>query len=261
MSSGHTAAATATYPSLKARGVFVTGGASGIGADMVLGFLQQGAQVAYVDIAESAAAHLNEKCASEYGKAPWFRLVDVTNAAALEAAIEAASAEMGGLDVLINNVANDNRHSLQDTNAERWRASLAVNLDAAYIASRAAIALMKERHGGAIVNVSSINSVLGSTNMIAYVSAKAGLNGMTRALAREVGKFGIRVNALLPGWVVTERQLEKWLTPEAEQEWLKLTALDGRIMPRDVTNLALFLAADDSRMITGQQFTVDAGRT
>jgi NAD(P)-dependent dehydrogenase (short-subunit alcohol dehydrogenase family) len=251
----------ARYPSLKNRRVFVTGGASGIGADLVLGFCEQGAKVAYVDIDPTQAAYLNERCRQETGDSPWFRPLDVTDSVALETVMAEAASDLGGLDVLINNAANDDRHTIEACDADRWRSCLAINLDAAFIAARAAVKLMRAERHGSIINISSINAILGPPDMVGYVTAKAGINGMSKALANECGAQGIRVNSLLPGWVATQRQLDTWLTPEAEACWSEQVALKGRVMPRDITNLALFLAADDSRMITGQQFIVDAGRT
>jgi NAD(P)-dependent dehydrogenase (short-subunit alcohol dehydrogenase family) len=138
---------------------------------------------------------------------------------------------------------------------------MAINLDAAFFAAQAGAQLMAKESGGSIINFSSINALLGPANMPGYVTAKAGLVGMTKALARDYGESEIRVNAILPGWVVTERQLDNWLTPEAEADWMQQVALKKRLQPSEVANLALFLAADDSRMITGQSFTIDGGRT
>ena len=251
----------ATYPSLAGRRVFITGGATGIGAAMVEAFSGQGAIVGHCDLAEDAAAGLGEAIAASGHARPWFARVDVTDTPALQQAIGEFAAAVGGLDVLINNVANDSRHDPLATTEASWRQCMAVNLDCAFFASQTAIALMRERGaGGAIVNFSSINAVLGPEGMPGYVTAKAGLLGMTKALARQYGPDGIRVNAILPGWVVTQRQLDLWLTPEAEAAWMEQVCLKQRIEPRDAANLALFLSADDSRMITNQHFVIDGGR-
>jgi NAD(P)-dependent dehydrogenase (short-subunit alcohol dehydrogenase family) len=241
----------ATYPSLAGRRVFITGGASGIGAALVTAFAAQGALVGHVDLAEAGTVPPGQP-------APWFRRLDVTDTPALQAAIADFAVAAGGLDVLVNNVANDSRHDPLDIDEARWRALMAVNLDCAFFAAQAAIRLMPA--GGRILNLSSINALLGPAGMPAYVAAKSALVGLTKALARQYGPQGIRVNAILPGWVVTERQLALWLTPEAEAEWMAQVALKERIMPADVANLALFLAADDSRMITGQALVIDGGR-
>jgi NAD(P)-dependent dehydrogenase (short-subunit alcohol dehydrogenase family) len=232
----------------------ITGGATGIGAAMVRAFVGQGAKTGFIDFDAEAGAVLG----SETGA--WFREVDVTNVASLKSAIADFAAASGGLGVLIINVANDTRHDPATTDEAAWRACLAVNLDAAFFAAQAAIPLMRGA-GGSIVNFSSINAVTGPPGMPGYVAAKSALLGLTKALAREYGPEGVRVNSILPGWVVTERQLKLWLTPEAEEAWMKDVPLKRRIMPEDVASLALFLGADDSAMITAQHFTIDGGRT
>ena len=251
----------AVYPSLRGKSVLVTGGASGIGAGLVEGFATQGSRVAFVDIDERAAGALITRISARYGAAPWFRTADLGDSEAIDAVVAEAQAAQNGLDVLINNVGDDRRHCVEDTDVGAWRSCLAINLDAAFLASRAAFTGMKAQRGGSIINLSSINALLGLPNMPGYVTAKAGLIGMTRALARDFGDYRIRVNSILPGWVVTDRQLELWLTPEAEAEWKKHVALKDRLTVEDVVNLALFLASDDSRMITGQSLGVGAGRT
>ncbi len=249
----------ATYPSLKGRSVYITGGATGIGAELVRRFAGEGAHVTFIDVlAEAGHALVAELGAAE---APvHFEYIDVTDVEALQTSIKNTATRMGKLDVLINNVANDTRHAPLEVTADFWRTCMAINLDSAFFASQAVIPIMQAQGGGAIVNFSSINAVLGPIDMPGYVAAKAGLLGLTKALARQYGADHIRVNCILPGWVVTERQLDKWLTPEAETAWSKSVALKDRILPRDVANLALFLAADDSAKITAQHFIIDAGR-
>ena len=249
------------YPSLAGRCVFITGGATGIGAAMVEAFAMQSAKVAFVDLDSTAAQALCDKVEEQCGTRPWFQSADVTDVPALQNAIHDAVAELGPLQALINNAANDNRHSPSEVTAQSWRDCMAINLDAAFFAAQAAADIMQKQGSGSIINFSSINALLGPANMPGYVTAKAGLIGMTKALARDYGDSEIRVNAILPGWVVTDRQLQTWLTPEAEADWMKQVALKQRLQPADVANLALFLAAEDSRMITGQSFTIDGGRT
>lgn len=246
----------ARYPSLAGRAVFVTGGASGIGATLVEAFHDQGAHIAFIDRDAAAGRALAGRL-----KGAWFEAVDVRDAEALAAALVAAGSALGPIRVLVNNVADDTRHHALETDAAAWRQGLAVNLDPTFLASRAVQPQMVQAGGGSIINLASINALLGPPDMPAYVAAKAAILGLTKALAREWGGQGIRVNAISPGWVVTERQLALWLTPEAEAEWAKQIALPGRIMPDDVARLALFLAADDSAMITGQNHVIDAGRT
>jgi D-xylose 1-dehydrogenase len=248
--------AFATYPSLAGKVVFVTCGASGIGAAFVSEFHAQGCAVAFVDLAEREGAAL----AGSLSERAWFRRCDVTDADALQAAIGDAAQALGPVTVLINNVANDTRHDAAEVTPQSWRAALAVNLDPAMVAAVAVHPMMKAAGGGSIVNVSSINALWGPAHMPAYVAAKGALNALSKGLAREWGADRIRVNALSPGWVITPRQLELWLTPEAEAAWAEQVALKDRIMPEDIARAALFLAADDSRMMTGQNLIVDAGR-
>lgn len=248
--------AFATYPSLRDRVVFITGGASGIGACLVEEFYAQGARVAFVDLQEAHGRALAERL-----DGAWFRGCDVTDAEALQAAVRDAGQALGPIRVLINNVANDTRHPAADVTAESWRRGLAVNLDPVMLASVAAYPMMKTAGGGSIVNVSSINALLGPPDLAGYVAAKGAINSLSKGLAREWGPDRIRVNALSPGWVITARQLELWLTPQAEADWAKQVALTDRLLPADVARLALFLASEDSRMITGQNLVIDAGRT
>lgn len=246
---------TARYPDLNGRVVFVTGGATGIGAAFVEAFTDQGARVAFIDTNAEAGAELGGRTKA------WFKKCDVTDVPALQSAVGEAAAELGALDVLVNNVANDQRHKADELDETAWRSNLAVNLDPVIHASTAAYRIMQPVQRGVILNISSINALLGPPDMAAYVAAKAAILGLTRSLAREWGAANIRVNAISPGWVVTERQLELWLTPEAEAEWMQQVALQRRIMPEDVANLALFLASDDAALITGQNFVIDGGRT
>lgn len=247
--------AYATYPSLVARVVFVTGGASGIGASLVEQFHAQGAKVAFVDRQAEAGQALADRLPGS-----WFRPLDVTDTPALTGAIVDAAGALGPVTVLVNNVADDTRHVAAETSVETWRAGLAVNLDPVFVASTAVYSMMCQAGGGAIINVSSINALWGPAGMAAYVAAKGAINSLTKGLAREWGGAGIRVNALSPGWVVTDRQLELWLTPEAEADWARQVALQGRILPDDIARAALFLASDESRMMTGQNLVIDAGR-
>jgi NAD(P)-dependent dehydrogenase (short-subunit alcohol dehydrogenase family) len=245
------------YPSLSGRVALITGGATGIGASFVDHFHQQGCRVAFVDRETGAGEALRDRL----GEGCWFRTCDVTNGPGLQLAVEEAAAALGQISILVNNVADDTRRRADETTPEQWRAALAVNLDPVFLASTAVYPMMKTAGGGAIINVSSITALLGSAQLSTYVAAKGAISAMTKSLAREWGPDRIRVNAISPGWVVTERQLALWLTPEAEAAWMTQTCLPDRIYPDDVARLALFLASDDSRMITGQNFVVDGGRT
>jgi NAD(P)-dependent dehydrogenase (short-subunit alcohol dehydrogenase family) len=243
----------AMYPSLRERRVFITGGGSGIGACFVEAFHEQGAKVAFVSRDDETGL------AGRLGV--WFEACDVTDTPVFEGSLRRAAQALGPIQILVNNVANDTRHKALDTDAQAWRKGLAVNLDAPFLAARAVQPGMAAAGGGVILNISSINALLGPPDMVTYVAAKGAVNAMTKTLAREWGEANVRVNAISPGWIITERQLALWLTPEAEADWMKLVALKKRIYPRDVANLALFLASDEAAMITGQNFVIDGGRT
>ena len=243
----------AIYPSLAGKRVLVTGGASGIGAGLVEAFAEQGARVAFVDIdgasGEALAARL---------ETPLFRECDLRDLAALNASIDAFSAELGGIDVLINNAANDDRHSFESVTPEYWEDRMATNLRHLFFAAQAVVPAMRAAGGGAIINFGSISWHLGLPELVLYQTAKAAIEGMTRSMARDLGRAGIRVTTIVPGNVQTPRQ-ERWYTPEGEAEIVAAQCLDGRIQPADVAALALFLASDDARMCTGHDYFVDAG--
>ena len=240
--------------------VFITGGASGIGAAMVEAFARQHAKVAFIDIDQQAADALKQNLSQYDLNSIWFRAVDATDSESLQLAIRDVAEHFGRFDVLINNVANDARQDVETISAHDWHKCMQINLDPAFFASQAAYSHMKLQHSGSIINFSSITALLGSQQMTGYVTAKAGLIGMTRSLSREFGEAGIRVNAILPGWVATEKQLASWLTEQEEQKWTDAMALKRRITPEDVAKLALFLASDNSELITGQCINIDGGR-
>jgi len=248
------------YNSLSRKVIFITGGASGIGAAMVKAFVAQGAKVAFIDIDEKVAqqliASLPESCQSHL----WYKQVDVIESKLLQLSIEQAAEHFGSIDVLINNVANDMRHRPEDISIKDWHRCMQVNLDPAFFAAQTAYKYMKPQQSGSIINFSSINALLGPENMTGYVTAKAGLIGMTKVLANEFGADNIRVNAILPGWIATDKQLASWLTAEEEKKWMDSMSLKKRIMPNDVANLALFLASENSALITGQSIKIDGGR-
>lgn len=246
--SGH-----AHYPSLHGRAVFVSGGASGIGEALVRGFAAQGAQVAFVDLDVEAGARV----ALEAGA--WFAKCDVTDTAAYEAVLQAAAEATGPTDVLINNAARDDRHGLQDLTAERWDALMAVNLKHQVMAARFVAPAMAARGGGVILNMGSVAYKRGLPIFPAYVAAKSAISALTRVLARELGPQGIRVNAILPGAVETERQTRLWAGPQDVEAILAAQALRHRLQPDDIARMALFLASDDARGCTGQEYLVDCG--
>jgi NAD(P)-dependent dehydrogenase (short-subunit alcohol dehydrogenase family) len=243
------------YPDLAGRTVFVSGGGSGIGAAFVRRFAGQGCRVAFVDIADAPSQAL----AAELGPNVRHFHCDVRDIAALQAAIGAARAAFGPVRVLINNAARDDRHRIEDVTPAYWDESLAVNLRHQFFAAQAAAAQMAEAGGGAIVNLGSIAWMRGRPAMVCYTTAKAAISGMTRVLARELGGRNIRVNAIVPGAIVTARQQALWNTPEVEQEFLDQQCLKFRLSEDDVARTALFLASDEARGITGQNLVVDAG--
>ncbi|WP_181704704.1 SDR family NAD(P)-dependent oxidoreductase [Chthonobacter rhizosphaerae] len=249
----------AFYPDLAAASVFVTGGGSGIGAALTRAFAAQTARVAFVDIAEEESRALVDAVAAETGVAPLFIPCDIRDVPALQAAVRRAGEVHGDVGVLLNNAANDQRHRVEDVTRAYWDDRMAINQRPMMFAAQAVLPMMKRLGGGSIVNFGSISWKLGNGGMPAYTMAKAAVHGLTRGLARDFGPFGIRVNTLLPGWVMTERQKALWLTPEAEAEMLKGQCLKIRIEPDQVADLALFLASEASSACTAQEFTVDAG--
>ena len=249
---------TAIYPSLADKRVIVTGGGSGIGAGIVEGFVRQGAQVAFVDVAEADSLALVERVSPGARHAPIFAVLDLTDLDALGTTFAALIARLGGVDILINNAANDDRHTIAEVTPAYWDQRMNVNLRHLFFAAQAVVPAMKAAGGGAIVNFGSISWHLALEELILYQTAKAAIEGMTRSLARDLGRDKIRVNAIIPGNVQTPRQ-EKWYTPEGEAEIVKAQCLDGRIQPADIAAMALFLSSDDARMCTGHNYWVDAG--
>jgi len=248
----------ATYPTLRDRVVIVTGGASGIGEAIVHAFAGQGARVFFLDIQDEPAALLIERSRSSR-HIPVYHRCDLTNIDALRQTIADIVRRTGTIDVLVNNAGNDTRHAIQDVTQELWDFTMAVNLRHQFFAAQAVLPAMQARGQGSIINMSSIGWVIPSTSQSVYVMAKAAVIGMTRTLAHEVGKYNIRVNAVMPGAILTERQKRLWLTEAYTAEVLQNQALKRMIMPEEVARLVLFLAADDSSAITSQSYIIDAG--
>ncbi len=248
---------TATFHDLAGASVFVTGGGSGIGAALVEGFLRQGSKVAFVD--RSDASEFATRMEGKTGLKPLFIQCDITDTAALQSAVAQSAQAHGAVQVLVNNAANDQRHDTLEVTEEFWDWMQAINLKAYFFACQAVLPGMKAAGGGAIVNFSSTSYMMGNSGFPGYVAANAGITGMTRGLAREFGPDGIRVNALAPGWVLTEKQLEKWATPEALAAHLDRQCLKDHMKPQDVVDPVLFLASQASCMMTGQTMAVDGG--
>lgn len=249
----------ARYPSLQDRVVFVTGGGSGIGASVVEHFCAQGSRVTFVDVAEKASTELSEAIAARGHAKPRFIHCDLRDIEALRRAIAETGAADGPIRVLVNNAGNDDRHRLEDISVDYWDDRMAVNLRHQLFAAQAVRPQMRDAGGGSIINFGSVSWMIGEGDCTAYVTAKAAINGLTRGLARELGPENIRVNCVVPGWVMTPRQLELWVTPEGEAQIDASQCLKGRLSPPDLARMVLFLAANDSRMCTSQNFIVDAG--
>lgn len=245
----------AVFPDLRGKSVAVTGGASGIGAAIVAEFHRQGARVTFFDINVAAGNALTEKL----GDGAHFVALDLTDPAALATAFATSGEACGGFDILVNNAAHDDRHQIEDVTPAYWRDRLAVNLDHQFFAAQAVIPAMRRKQAGVIVNMSSIAWRVGLEMAPAYVTAKAAIEGLTHALARDLGRHGIRVNCVLPGFVRTERQVEKWLTPEFEATVLQSQCLKHLIEPQDIAAVVVMIASDTARAVTNQTLVVDAG--
>jgi NAD(P)-dependent dehydrogenase (short-subunit alcohol dehydrogenase family) len=250
----------AIYPSLRDRVVFITGGASGIGAEHVTQFTAQGARVAFVDIADDAAQMLADRIKAEGQQGPLYRHCDLKDVAALQATIAEVGRELGPITVLVNNAANDERHRFEDVTIEYWDERLATNLRHQFFAIQAVAPMMRAAGGGSIINFGSVSWHALQGGLPAYTTAKAAVEGLTRGMARDLGPDKIRVNTVIPGWIMTERQITRWLTPEGEKNLMQVQCLKEKLAPADVTRMVLWLASDDSRMCTAQLWVVDAGR-
>ncbi|MFY9748818.1 MAG: SDR family NAD(P)-dependent oxidoreductase [Acidobacteriaceae bacterium] len=249
----------ATYPSLRDRVVIVTGGASGIGAAIVEAFAANGARVAFLDVQIEAAQQLVTRLEATGASAPRFLPCDLTDIAALQKTLVSIIDEFDTVDVLVNNAGDDTRHSIAEVTPELWDRGIAVNLKHQFFMAQGVIPVMQRAGRGSIINMSSIGWAIPSIRVPVYVTAKAAIVGMTRTLAHELGPSNIRVNCVMPGAILTERQRRLWLTPEYEAEILTAQALKRLILPEEVARLVLFLAADDSSAITNQSYVIDGG--
>ena len=249
--------AIATFHDLDGTSVFITGGGSGIGAALTKGFLRQGAKVGFVG--RSSASAFVDQMDAETGNRPYFIQCDITDIPALKAAIEECAALNGPITTLVNNAANDQRHITEKVTEVFWDHAQAINLKAYFFACQAVIDGMRTAEGGSIINFTSISYMMGNVGYPAYTTANSGINGMTRSLAREFGPDKIRVNALAPGWVLTQKQLDMWAEPEALATHLERQCLKEYLDPEDIVPSTLFLASKASRMITGQALVVDGG--
>jgi D-xylose 1-dehydrogenase len=255
------AARASRYAGLQGRQVFITGGATGIGAAIVAAFVRQGAQVAFVDVAAQAAEALAQQLADEGCPRPWWRAVDVKDIGALQAAIADAASALGDFGVLVNNVASDERHTLASVTPDYYDERMAVNQRPALFAVQAVVPGMRRLGGGSVINFGSIGWQTKNPDYPCYAIAKSSVNGLTRGLASSLGRDRIRVNSVTPGWVMTERQVRLWLDAAGEQDIARNQCLPDKLLPHHVASMVLFLASDDSAMCTAQEFVVDGGWT
>jgi D-xylose 1-dehydrogenase len=252
----------ARYPSLAGKVVLITGGATGIGAAFVEHFFEQGAKVAFFDIDTNAGEALADQLGADLADGqfrPMFLRVDLTDIGALREAIADVRSTLGPVGVLVNNAANDTRHKIEDVTPESYDAGIAVNLRHQFFAAQAVIDDMKLLGGGSIVNLGSISWMLKQGNFPVYVTAKSAVQGMTNGLARDLGPFNIRVNTLVPGWVMTEKQRRLWLDESGKRAIKDGQCIDAELLPEHLARAALFLASDDSRMMTAQEVIIDGG--
>ena len=249
----------ARFPSLRNRRVFITGGGTGIGAAMVAAFADQGAQVAFVDFAKAQSEALVQQVVARGHLEPWFAHCDVRELAALQAAMAQAQVVHGDFQVLVNNVARDDRHTVEDVTPAYWEERMAVNQRPAFFAIQALLSGMKRLGGGSIINLGSTGWQTKGSEFPLYSIAKSSVNGLTRGLAGSLGPHRIRINTVSPGWVMTERQIKLWLNEEGEAAIRRNQCLPDKLQPGDIARMVLFLASDDAAMCTAQEFKVDAG--
>ena len=247
------------YPSLAGQRVFVTGGATGIGAAIVEAFAQQGAQVAFVDLAEQEADELVSRLSQAGYLAPWWRACDVRDIAALQRAMALAVGQLGDFSTLVNNVARDDRHTMESVTVEYWDERMAVNQRPAFFAIQSLVPGMKRLGRGSVINLGSTGWQTKGAGFPCYAVAKSSVNGLTRGLAKTLGEHRIRINTVSPGWVMTERQVKLWLDAEGEKSLQQNQCLPDKLQAMDIARMVLFLASDDAAMCTAQEFTVDAG--
>ena len=250
---------TSIYKSLENKIVIITGGSQGIGKSMVFEFVKQKSKVYFLDIDKEGALKLIDELEKQNLKKPFFYECNITNFKELTSVIEKIGEENGVIDVLINNAANDQRHKIQDVDEKLWKDRIDINLSHSFFAIKSSIPYLKKSKSASVINFSSINWVIGSKDTIVYQAAKSAVFGLTKGFARELGEYRIRVNAIVPGWIITERQLELWLTPELDKWRSEQQSLPDKVYPDDVAKLALFLGSNDSKMITAQFHKIDGG--
>ena len=249
----------AKYFDLEGKRVFITGGGSGIGASIVEHFCQQKSEVFFIDINEEASNNLIMKCKNKNFNIPKFIKCDLLNIKDLKSTISKIISENGPIEILVNNAANDERHKIEEVTEEFWNDRININLRHYFFTVQSVREAMIKNKEGVIVNVGSASWMIGQGGMAAYTAAKSGVVGLTRSFARDLGEYNIRVNSVVPGWTMTERQLEKWLTPEAEEDMMKKQCIKRRLMPSDIAKAVLFFSSSQSSGCTNQSYVVDNG--
>tara|TARA_B100001250_G_scaffold321894_1_gene285066 strand:- start:159 stop:920 length:762 start_codon:yes stop_codon:yes gene_type:complete len=247
------------YFDLENKRVFITGGGSGIGASIVEHFCEQNSEVYFIDINEEASNKLVSECKNKKLAIPNFIKCDLLNIKELQNTISKIISEKGPIEILINNAANDERHKIDDVTEEFWNNRMNINLRHYFFTVQSVREAMIKNNSGAIVNIGSASWMIGQGGMAAYTAAKSGVVGLTRSFARDLGEYNIRVNSVVPGWTITERQLEKWLTPESEADMMKKQCIKKRLMPSDISKAVLFFSSDQSSGCTNQSYVVDNG--
>ena len=247
------------YSDLKDKKVFITGGGSGIGASIVEHFCEQGSNVFFIDINEKSSNKLVSDCKNKKFSVPTFINCDLLNIKFLQNTISKIISDNGAIDILVNNAANDERHSIDEVTEEFWNERMNINLRHYFFTVQSVKKAMIDNKGGSIINIGSVSWMIGQGGMAAYTAAKSGVVGLTRSFARDLGEFNIRVNSVVPGWVMTERQIEKWLTPESEADMMKKQCLKHKLMPSDIAKTVLFFGSDQSSGCTNQDYIVDKG--
>ncbi len=248
----------AIYTDLEAKVVLVTGGGTGIGQAIVRRFAEQKCQVAFIDIAREPSELLAQELADR-DLSVRFEYADLTDTGALRAAVGRIREALGPVQVLVNNAAHDERHATPEVTPEYWDERFAVNLKHQFFAAQAVLPDMQAANEGVIINFGSFSWMIGQGGMAAYTAAKSAVLGLTRSLARDYGPYNIRVNAIAPGWIMTQRQLDNWLTPETMEELMRRQCLKRKLMPEEIAKFTVFLASDEASACTNQQYVVDGG--
>ena len=249
----------AIYPSLKDKVVLITGGASGIGSSIVEHFCIQQSKVVFLDINDKEAKEVIKFNSSKYSNEPIYYNCDLTDTEKLISTINKIGSDIGGVSILINSAAHDERHEMDSVTSEYWDNRMNANIKHFFFASQTCSKMMKNNGGGTIVNIGSFSWMMGIGGMICYTTAKSAVSGLTRSLARELGEYNIRVNCVVPGWIMTKRQLDLWVTPEVKKQQLEKQCLKRLLEPNEIAKAILFFASEDSSATSAQNFVFDGG--